>query len=416
MATPARYLSRTLFQVTRRIPVKRKCITPGFTRPRVAPSSMQHRELSTTLRRGADNTRHTSAFNPAQDEGDDEEVPIDFGKEPEGGYKTPNHPIALEDLDADELADYDMLTPKDKAAYLKLQNHYAAEFEEAGIDTWSDHDGELEDPFMDKVVADLERKLDRETEPLDFPDVPLQAKEKGFWALDEEDDEFTQVEDGEEEWDESAISSVAQSELDLHREVREYTRVIAWDMPLLQKFAKPFTPPTDATPLRFRYTTYMGEYHPAARKVVLQFSPKDLPDLTPAQLLKFLKLVGPRYNPDTEVVKMACEQFEAPAQNKRYLGDQVKKLLDEAKNGEDSLEDIPLDLRHHKAKRRVEFPESWKLKPSRVKELLLARQEQALLDEGQTIQQKSVLDGKELVHEYVRQINRPVPLNSQRAL
>jgi small subunit ribosomal protein S35 len=160
----------------------------------------------------------------------------------------------------------------------------------------------------------------------------------------------------------------------------------------------------------------MGEHHPAARKVVLQFSPKDLPDLSPAQLLKFLKLVGPRYNPDTEVVKMTCEQFEAPAQNKRYLGDQVKKLLNEAKKGEDSLEDIPLDLRHHKAKRRVEFPESWKLKPSRVRELLIARQEQALLDEGQTIQQKGALDGKEVVHEYVRQISRPVPLNAQRTL
>src|SRR6195952_1749725 len=124
----------------------------------------------------------------------------------------------------------------------------------------------------------------------------------------------------------------------------------------------------------------MGEHHPASRKVVLQFCTKDLlsssPTFTEQHRQKLLKLVGPRYNPDTDVVKMSCEQFEAPAQNKRYLGDLVKKLLDEARNGEDSFEDVPLDLRHHKAKRRVEFPEGWKLKPSRVRELLIAREEQ----------------------------------------
>ena len=113
---------------------------------------------------------------------------------------------------------------------------------------------------------------------------------------------------------------------------------------------------------------------------------------------------------------MSSEQYEAPAQNKRYLGDLVKKLVAEAKNAEDMMEDIPLDLRHHKAKRRVEFPEAWKLKPSRVQELLLARQEQALLDEGQTIQQRSALDGKDVVHEYVRQLSMPLPLSTRRAM
>ena len=159
----------------------------------------------------------------------------------------------------------------------------------------------------------------------------------------------------------------------------------------------------------------MGEYHPASRKVVLQFCSKDLlsSTFTEKQRQKLLKLVGPRYNPDTDVVKMSCEQFEAPAQNKRYLGDLVKKLVNEARNGEDKLEDIELDLRHHKPKKRVEFPEEWKLKPSRVQELLLARREQALLDEGQTIQQRPVLDGKELVHEYVRQMGRPALFNAR---
>jgi small subunit ribosomal protein S35 len=147
--------------------------------------------------------------------------------------------------------------------------------------------------------------------------------------------------------------------------------------------------------------------------VTVQFCSKDLPNLTEPQRQKLLKLVGPRYNPDTDAVKISCEQFEAPAQNKRYLGDLVKKLLEEARNGKDTLEDIPLDLRHHKSKKRVEFPDAWKLKPSRVRELLIARKEQALLDDTQT---RSALDGKELVHEYARQISRPAVLNAQRAV
>ncbi|OAL39620.1 hypothetical protein AYO20_01017 [Fonsecaea nubica] len=422
MATTARHLCRTLFQVSRRIPVKRKCQAAQcqlFTqRHNVTSTSGQFRQLSTTLPRRADKPQRTSAFDQDGDEEEEDDQGLDFSRPPEGGYKVPSTPITLADLDADELADFQMLSPKDQESYLALQNHYAAEFEEAGINFNADPNAQ--DPLMERLVDSVDREIGKEVEPLDFPDVPLKNSEVGYWALDEEDDEFTQVEDGDEEWDESAISSVAHNELDLHREVRQYTRVIAWDMPLLQRkspseFAKPFTPPTEATPLRFRYTTYMGEHHPAARKVVVQFCSKDLPNLTEKQRLKLLKLVGPRYNPDTDVVKMSCETYEAPAQNKRYLGDLVKKLLDEARNGKDSFDDVPLDLRHHKPQRKIEFPETWKLKPSRVRELLVARQEQRLLSSGEeqssTRQGGPVLDGKELVHEYVRALGRPaVPL------
>jgi small subunit ribosomal protein S35 len=86
-------------------------------------------------------------------------------------------------------------------------------------------------------------------------------------------------------------------------------------------------------PLRFRYTTYMGEQHPAEKKVVLEFSPADMPDLTELQRDKLRKLVGVRYNPESDVVKMSCEMFETQAQNKRYLGDLVDKLLQEARVG-----------------------------------------------------------------------------------
>lgn len=146
----------------------------------------------------------------------------------------------------------------------------------------------------------------------------------------------------------------------------------------------------------------MGEVHPAAKKVVVQFCTKDLPNLTEAQRLKLIKLVGVRYNPDTDVVKMSCERFEAPAQNKRYLGDLVNKLLDEARNAADTFEDIPLDFRHHKSKKKFTFPEKWKLKPGRIQELLLARQNPKLLETSET----PALDDKEIMHSYVQTLDR----------
>lgn len=84
-------------------------------------------------------------------------------------------------------------------------------------------------------------------------------------------------------------------------------------------------------PLRFRYTTYMGESHPAEKKVVLEFSPADMPALTDLQRDKMRKLLGTRYNPEQDTVRMSCEMFETQAQNKRYLGDLVDSLLVEAR-------------------------------------------------------------------------------------
>jgi len=98
----------------------------------------------------------------------------------------------------------------------------------------------------------------------------------------------------------------------------------------LKEYAKKFEPPKGDEVLRFRYTSYLGEFHPAEKKIVVQFCPSDL-ELTAAEQLKLKKLAGPRYNPETETIKMSCEMFEHQAQNKRYLGDLIAKLITEAK-------------------------------------------------------------------------------------
>lgn len=74
----------------------------------------------------------------------------------------------------------------------------------------------------------------------------------------------------------------------------------------------------------------MGEFHPAEKKVVVEFSPEDF-GLTEVQQMKLRKLAGPRYNPEKETIKMSCESFEHQAQNKRYLAELVEKLVVEAK-------------------------------------------------------------------------------------
>lgn len=121
----------------------------------------------------------------------------------------------------------------------------------------------------------------------------------------------------------------------------------------------------------------MGETHPAEKKVVLEFCTRDLRTLTEPQRIKLIKLVGVRYNPQTDIVKISSEMFETQAQNKRYLGDLVDTLMAEAKDEGDLFEDVPLDFRHHKVESRPEFPEEWKLDQGRKARLEAGRRERA---------------------------------------
>jgi small subunit ribosomal protein S35 len=94
---------------------------------------------------------------------------------------------------------------------------------------------------------------------------------------------------------------------------------------------------------------------------------------------------------------MSCEKFTTRAQNKRYLGDIIDTLIKEAKEG-DSFADIPLDLRHHKPKQKLRFPESWILTQERKKQLEATRAERKRLEnEG-----RSIVDGKSVVAEAVK--------------
>lgn len=182
-------------------------------------------------------------------------------------------------------------------------------------------------------------------------------------------------------------------------------RTAAWEMPLLSQLAesRPFVPVVpDQQPLKWRYTTYMGESHPAAHKVSVEFAVDNLP-LEEAQRDTLVKLVGARWNPETRVVKMSHEAFPSQAQNKRFLGDAIQALISEARDPKaDSFVDVPIDTRHHKARNLPKFPNEWRMTPERQAELEGKRREN-LLEEGQRVEQSRIVSGVAAI-EYARQI------------
>ena len=147
----------------------------------------------------------------------------------------------------------------------------------------------------------------------------------------------------------------------------------------------------------------MGEVHPGSKKIVLEFCTRDLRVLTEAQRIKLIKLVGPRYNPENDIVKMSSEMFETPAQNKRYLGDLVDTLIEEAKDETDTFEDVPLDFRHHKFKPRREFPEEWKLTKEKKKGLEEGRKLRLEAEREREVQGKLV-EGVRVVEEAMKKL------------
>ncbi|KAJ4359642.1 37S ribosomal protein S24, mitochondrial [Didymosphaeria variabile] len=198
------------------------------------------------------------------------------------------------------------------------------------------------------------------------------------------------------------VTSLGHGELEQHRELREYARLIAWELPLLN-------PTHRRNPFRFRYTSYLGESHPATNKVVVEFSSSDL-SLNSTQRDKLIKLAGVRYNPSTDIIKMSCESFDTQAQNKRFLGESITNLIKEAKDGKDTFADVPFDFRHHKPKVRHQFPKEWILTPEK-KQYLENKRKQMLQLDDQKAGNGEIVDGKNIVaNSLPAAMAEPVPV------
>ncbi|KAI0417146.1 mitochondrial ribosomal subunit protein-domain-containing protein [Xylaria grammica] len=266
------------------------------------------------------------------------------------------------------------------------------QFQRALAEQRRDGDFERARQVQERVINNLGGTLTEAIRP------PRVIQSKLFWGDEESDSDLLSDELETEKFDEDDIMSLAHAKFEEFREYREYARIAAWQMPLLSKLATPFEPPTAQEPLRFRHTSYMGESHPAENKVVVEFCPRDLP-LDEAQQQKLRKLLGPRWNPKTDIAKMSCEQFEHPAQNKRYLSDLVNKLVAQAKDPTDMFEDVPLDTRHHTFKVKPKFPKEWRMTEERRKFLEETRQ-QILLLEQQKEEEGTLIDGVEKINNF----------------
>lgn len=112
---------------------------------------------------------------------------------------------------------YDLMSPEERQQFDAEQSKLVAQYN---------------DPARRKAMfAEIEQVVNdvNKREPFRFMDPP--GKVRGFWTRNE-DDEFGIVEDQDDFYDDE-ITSAAHAEVELHREVREYARIAAWDMPLL---------------------------------------------------------------------------------------------------------------------------------------------------------------------------------------
>ncbi|KAI0304800.1 mitochondrial ribosomal subunit protein-domain-containing protein [Russula brevipes] len=159
-------------------------------------------------------------------------------------------------------------------------------------------------------------------------------------------------------------TSVGHLYLGQQRQNLHYLRLIEHEMPKLVAFRKPFVPPTSETPLVVRSISYGGEEHPATVKRALTVAVSQMPLKDKRAVHKFCLLAGVRWTPtppkDSGIklgenaehgyVKISCEDFPEPAMNLKWVSDRLDDLINEANNGDDCLEDIPLDRRHLEAK------------------------------------------------------------------
>lgn len=278
MATPTRHLCRTLFQAGRQqLPVKRKwrpqCLrapqripppfrtyssTPILQADKPDPEEELPEEASASeLERTEEGKGPYWVELPHRDE-DGEKRFLRLGsakKDTVGGedgfwlneadalkfesfypqppdpqeYLLPSQPIVAEEVSPEELEQMKELLGGKPGDPIGLYNHLMALAESLETD--------LDPAILDDMKRDIEAEED-----VDFPLDVLPRKSIGWFAEDEEADEFAMNEDADDEIDDSHITSVAHSQLEVHREVREYTRVVAWDMPLLTSMWKKTNP------------------------------------------------------------------------------------------------------------------------------------------------------------------------------
>ena len=150
---------------------------------------------------------HSSAPYRAQTSDDDESDSQRASREPYSfNYNT---------LDAESRHHYDLLSPEEKTQF---QNEEKAAYEHL---TSPALESELQG-LVSQAVYDIQQDIP--------PRQPRPKITPGLMAMGEVDEQASGEDD---EFDGDDISSTAHGELEQHREIRDYARIAAWEMPLL---------------------------------------------------------------------------------------------------------------------------------------------------------------------------------------
>ena len=131
--------------------------------------------------------------------------------------------LAYSVLDANDRDQYDLLSPDERQEFEKHAQLLYEHFNSPSVES-----------KLSSMVSEVSNEVDVESPPL--PVIPSSGRFRpGLLAMGEEDDEDV-GEDDTFQGDE--ISSIAHGELEQHREIREYARIAAWEMPLLSSTSR----------------------------------------------------------------------------------------------------------------------------------------------------------------------------------
>jgi hypothetical protein len=135
--------------------------------------------------------------------------------------------IILEDLNIEDLDKYSPIERAELRANLRILTDPSA----AG-----------RDPIPRIPIDEAKRQVKNiiQATPMLVPSSKVDRRREPGLLEEDEEDEFAKGPD--EELNGEDMTSIAHSELDLHRDMREYQRRVAWDMPLLNS-QFPYFPP-----------------------------------------------------------------------------------------------------------------------------------------------------------------------------
>ena len=122
-------------------------------------------------------------------------------------------------LDANDRNQYDLLSADERKEFEKHARLLHEHFNSPSVES-----------KLSSMVSEVAHEVDMESPPPPVIPPPSERFRPGLLAMGE-DEEQDIGEDDTFEGDD--ISSIAHGELEQHREIREYARIAAWEMPLL---------------------------------------------------------------------------------------------------------------------------------------------------------------------------------------